>query len=34
MKILLMNVPDAHVAKTTTEWDLEASDIGISLQWV
>jgi radical SAM superfamily enzyme YgiQ (UPF0313 family) len=29
MKILLTNVPDLHVAKTTDDWDLEASDIGI-----
>lgn len=29
MKILLMNVPDANVGKTTDDWDLEASDIGV-----
>lgn len=29
MKILLMNVPDQHVGKTTDDWDIEASDIGI-----
>lgn len=29
MKILLMNVPDAHVGKTTSDWDLNASDLGI-----
>jgi len=29
MKILLMNVPDEHVGKTTDDWDLEASDIGV-----
>lgn len=29
MKILLLNVPDAHVGKTTDDWDLEASNIGI-----
>jgi radical SAM superfamily enzyme YgiQ (UPF0313 family) len=29
MRILLMNVPDTHVGKTTDDWDLEASDIGI-----
>ena len=29
MKILLTNVPDLHVGKTTDNWDLEASDIGI-----
>ena len=28
MRVLLMNVPDAHVGKTTDDWDLEASDIG------
>lgn len=28
MRILLSNVPDAHVGKTTDNWDLEASDIG------
>jgi anaerobic magnesium-protoporphyrin IX monomethyl ester cyclase len=29
MKVFLTNVPDAHVGKTTSDWDLEASDIGI-----
>jgi anaerobic magnesium-protoporphyrin IX monomethyl ester cyclase len=29
MKILLLNIPDAHVGKTTDNWDLDASDIGI-----
>jgi len=29
MKILLTNVPDLHVAKTTDDWDLDASDIGV-----
>lgn len=29
MRVLLMNVPDAHVGKTTDDWDLEASDIGV-----
>ena len=29
MKILLLNVPDAHVGKTTDDWDLEATDIGV-----
>lgn len=28
MRVLLMNVPDAHVGKTTDDWDIEASDIG------
>lgn len=29
MKVLLLNVPDAHVGKTTDDWDLEATDIGV-----
>ncbi|GAB6038001.1 radical SAM protein [Fundidesulfovibrio butyratiphilus] len=29
MRVLLMNVPDAHVGKTTDDWDIEASDIGV-----
>ncbi|MFC2149729.1 B12-binding domain-containing radical SAM protein [Candidatus Auribacterota bacterium] len=29
MKILLLNPPDRHVAKTTSDWDISASDIGI-----
>ncbi|GFK93956.1 Hopanoid C-3 methylase [Fundidesulfovibrio magnetotacticus] len=29
MKILLMNVPDLSIAKTSSSWQLEASDIGI-----
>lgn len=29
MKILLTNVPDLNVGKTTDDWDIEASDIGI-----
>lgn len=29
MRVLLMNIPDSHVGKTTDDWDLEASDIGV-----
>lgn len=29
MRILFLNIPDTHVGKTTDDWDLEASDIGI-----
>ena len=29
MKTLLMNIPDVHVAKTTSDWDLSADDIGV-----
>ncbi|HML55389.1 MAG TPA: radical SAM protein [Solidesulfovibrio magneticus] len=28
MRVLLMNVSDIHVGKTSDDWDLEASDIG------
>lgn len=29
MRVLLMNVPDANVGKTTDDWDIEATDIGV-----
>jgi anaerobic magnesium-protoporphyrin IX monomethyl ester cyclase len=29
MKILLINVPDIHVAKTAIKWEMEAADLGI-----
>lgn len=28
MKILLMNVPDTHVARTSSKWDINATDAG------
>ncbi|MDH5511560.1 MAG: B12-binding domain-containing radical SAM protein [Nitrospinota bacterium] len=29
MKVLLLNTPDLHVGKTTSDWDLDATDIGV-----